>query len=132
MSQSLLEKYPHLRALLEKKETTDTAPAPVEESPSIITRTKPGSSSKEILKRARGPQPPPPPGASAEQLFADGVEAEKAEWLRFNIKETGWRSRQLGELRNWLEQNKPSKVLRSDGIGWIAVSCRLDFQIVLR
>ena len=44
--------------------------------------------------------------------------------MRFNIKETGWRSRQLGELRNWLELNKPSKVLRSDGIGWIAVSSR--------
>ena len=124
MSQTLLEKYPHLRALLEKKETTGTAPAPVEEAPSISTRTKPGSSTKEIMNRSRGPQPPPPAGVSAEQLFADGVEAEKSEWLRFNIMETGWRSRQLGDLRNWLEQNKPSKVLRSDGIGWIAVSCR--------
>ena len=106
MSQSLLEKYPHLRTLLEKKET----PTTVEE--------------KDIMKRSRGPQPPPPPGVSAEQLFADGVESKKAEWLRFNIQETGWRSRQFGDLKNWLEQNKPSKVLRSDGIGWISVICR--------
>ena len=80
------------------------------------------------MERARGPKPPPPPRVSAEQLYADALERDNAEWLTFNIKEMGWRSRQRGELRNWLEQNKPSKVLRADGIGWIAVSCRSDAE----
>ena len=71
---------------------------------------------KDIMKRSRG--------SRAEQLFAEGVEQDDAEWLIFDIQETGWRSRQFGELNNWLELNKPSLVLRSDGIGWISVICR--------
>ena len=127
MSQSLLEKYPHLISLMEKQEN----PAKVEEKEKEVpsNKQKAGSSSsssrrKDIKDRSRGPQPPPPPHVSAEKLAADGLEADEAEWLSFHIKETGWRSNQLGELKSWLEQNKPSKVLRSDGIGWIAVSCR--------
>ena len=116
MSQSLLEKYPHLKALMEKKEEK-------EEVPGAKQKAGTSSSAKDIMKRSRGPQPPPPPPVSAEQLAAEGLEADMAEWVTFNIKETGWRNSQLGALKSWLEQNKPSKVLRSDGIGWIAVSC---------
>ena len=125
MSQSLLEKYPHLRTLMEKKEDTATVVKEEEKSTEQKAGTSSSSSSnrKNIMKRSRGPQPPPPPLVSAEKLAADGLEADKAEWLSFRIKETGWRSRQMGELSTWLEQNKPSQVLRSDGIGWISVYC---------
>lgn len=122
MSQTLLEKYPNLRALLENKE--NPAPTTVKEDSS--------TSRKEMRKRSMGPQPPPPAGVTAEQLFADSVEADEAEWLVFHIKEPGWRSKQLGDLKNWLEQNKPSKVRRADGIGWISVMSVSDHQIVLR
>ena len=131
MSQSLLEKYPHLRTLMAKKEDTATVVKEEEKSTeqkagtstSISSSSSSSSTRKNIMKRSRGPQPPPPPLVSAEKLAADGLEADKAEWLRFRIKETGWRSRQMGELSTWLEQNKPSQVLRSDGIGWISVYC---------
>ena len=117
MSQTLLEKYPHLKALMEKKDEER------KEGPSAKQKAGSSSCRKNIMKRPRGPQPPPLPVVSAEQLAADGLEADNAEWLVFNIKQTGWRNTQQGELKSWLEQNKPSKVLKSDGIGWISVIC---------
>ena len=145
---TLLEKYPHLKTLIEKREnpvqsTNEESANNVNGSsishgidPSMkdIRKDTKKIAMKEAMKDARkdarkdtkkipgGPQPPPPPRVSAEQLAAEGLEADDADWVTFDIEETGWRSRQEGELRAWLEQNKPSKVLRSDGVGWIAVT----------
>ena len=101
-SQSLLIKYPHLRTLLKEnneKKKEDIAPPRV--------------------RRPRDPQPAPAARVSAEQLCADSANADNDDWLCFVIKET--EREQMGELKRWLELNKPSKVRRSSGVGWISV-----------
>ena len=94
MSESLLEKYPRLKTLLEKKN---------------------GQKNKEMSAGT-----PPPSHVTAETLWADAVEADCADWLTFTIKEPGT-SQQEGELKEWLKKHKPSEVDRSDGVGWISV-----------
>ena len=94
MSESLLEKYPRLKTLLEKKN---------------------GQKNKEMSAGT-----PPPSHVTAETLWADAVEADCAVWLTFTITEPGT-SQQAEELKKWLEKYKPSKVDMSDGVVWICV-----------
>ena len=95
MSESLLEKYPRLKTLLEKKN---------------------GQKNKEMSAGT-----PPPSHVTAETLWADAVEADCADWLIFSIEEPRT-SQQTGELKEWLKKHKPSKVDMSDGVVWICVN----------
>ena len=94
MSESLLDKYPQIKTLLEKKNA--------QKNEEMSART------------------PPPSHVTAETLWADAAEACSADWLTFTIKEP-LTSQQTGELKEWLKKHKPSEVDRSDGVGWISV-----------
>ena len=94
MSESLLDKYPQIKTLLEKKNA--------QKNEEMSART------------------PPPSHVTAETLWADAVKACSADWLTFTITEPGT-SQQEGELKEWLKKHKPSEVDRSDGVGWISV-----------
>jgi len=57
----------------------------------------------------------------AEDLFAASLAADSDRWLAFHI-DPNQPTQQLGQdLLHWLDQNKPSVVTRSSGVGWIAV-----------
>jgi len=126
---SLLNKYPHLKTLLEEREQKRISAS---ESPSVVQQVpsdRDKSPGKQTItnKKSRAPasasptvKATDPPKASAEQLFADSREADNDNWLVF-ILQRARSDQQLRELKTWLEKTKPSKVLRSDGVGWISV-----------
>jgi len=57
----------------------------------------------------------------AEDLFAASVAADDDRWLQFQVDESVPAKEQLDQLKLWLVTNSPSTILRSTGIGWIAV-----------
>ena len=57
---------------------------------------------------------------NAEELFAESVAADNDQWISFQIEKIP-ASQQIEQLKMWLVTNKPSQVMRSSGVGWIAV-----------
>ena len=81
------------------------------------------------------PSPPSPPssvcstnfsrrGVKAEELFQASLAADNDRWLQFQIEPTVPAKEQAKQLEAWLAKNLPSKVARSQGIGWIAVKLK--------
>ena len=81
------------------------------------------------------PSPPFPPssvcsttfskrGVRAEELFQASLAADNDRWLQFQIEPTVPAKEQAKQLEAWLAKNLPSKVARSQGIGWIAVKLK--------
>ena len=54
-------------------------------------------------------------------LFSRSVKADQDDWLVFTIQETLPAQVEYEKLRTWLENNRPSKVTRESGVGWISV-----------
>ena len=54
-------------------------------------------------------------------MFSRSQRADEDTWLVFTIQESQSASQQSDQLRAWLETNKPSKVTRQSGVGWISV-----------
>ena len=137
MSESLLEKYPHLKLLtqLKKKDIvnpTPSRPASGLEEENISNRSSEGRIS--LLGPGVGirsplvPLHPPPLGGPmprtkvyAEDLFAASMAADDDQWLQFQVEEAVPAKQQLDQLKMWLVANRPSTVTRSSGVGWIAV-----------
>ena len=114
MANSLVEKYPHLRALLQKEEGEGCrsllgpgGPITAEVSGAARALLKTGERRREPFK--------------AEELFARSMGADRDHWLGFQVQEKLSARQQLEQLQVWLGSNKPSLVLRSSGVGWIAV-----------
>ena len=81
------------------------------------------------------PSPPSPPssvcsttfsrrGVNAKELFQASLAADNDRWLQFQIEPTVPAKEQAKQLEAWLAKNLPSKVARSQGIGWIAVKLK--------
>ena len=58
---------------------------------------------------------------SESNLFSRSVKADQDDWLVFTIQETLPAQVEYEKLRTWLENNRPSKVTRESGVGWISV-----------
>ena len=58
---------------------------------------------------------------TAAELFARSRGADTDRWLGFQVQQELSARQQLGPLQVWLSSTKPSLVLRSSGVGWIAV-----------
>jgi len=138
MSESLLEKYPHLKLLTKLKKPPvlplpTPAPAQSDENENTLS-SLPSSGRISLLGPGVGSRsplvplhPPPPPGhiphkkVFAEDLFAASVAADDDQWLQFQVEEAVPAKQQLDQLKMWLMANSPSTVTRSSGVGWIAV-----------
>ena len=131
MGDSLIEKYPHLKSLLQEEEDEiQSSPGPGKPRKSLLgpggpitakTRTKGAgevsSAVRAVVKtgdRRREPK-------KAEELFARSQGADGDHWLGFQVQEKLSARQQLEQLQVWLGSNKPSLVQRSSGVGWIAV-----------
>ena len=60
----------------------------------------------------------------ADDLFAASIAADDDTWLQFQVEEGVPVRHQLGKLKTWLNENRPSTIMRSSGVGWIAVKFR--------
>jgi len=60
----------------------------------------------------------------ADDLFAASIAADEDKWLQFQVEDGVPVRHQLGKLKRWLGENRPSNVTRSSGVGWIAVKFR--------
>ena len=146
MSESLLEKYPHLK-LLTKIRKPPILPLPGDEAndKSILGKENPVGSGDAVSPSGRisllgpgvGPRTPlvqipstpeqgliPRTKVVADDLFAASIAADDDEWLQFQVEDNVPAKQQLDQLKMWLMSNSPSKVTRSSGIGWIAVKFR--------
>ena len=63
-------------------------------------------------------------GVRAKDLFQASLAADNDRWLQFQIEPTVPAKEQAKQLEVWLAKNLPSKVARSQGIGWIAVKLK--------
>ena len=63
-------------------------------------------------------------GIKAEELFQASLAADNDKWLQFQIEEAIPAKTQLVQLEEWLRKHPPSKIVRSSGVGWIAVKLR--------
>ena len=63
-------------------------------------------------------------GIKAEELFQASLAADNDKWLQFQIEEAIPAKTQLVQLEDWLRKHPPSKIVRSSGVGWIAVKLR--------
>ena len=109
----------------------------VKEEPNPSSRTPPPVSKiveQTMVVKAK-PSPPSPPssvcsttfskrGVRAEELFQASLAADNDRWLQFQIEPTVPAKEQAKQLEAWLAKNLPSKVARSQGIGWIAVKLK--------
>ena len=59
---------------------------------------------------------------SDELLFSQAKAADNDEWIIFRSKQIPVTSQRLEQLKQFLEEYKPSQVTRSSGVGWISVS----------
>ena len=59
---------------------------------------------------------------SDELLFSQAKAADNDEWIIFRSKQIPVTSQRLEQLKQFLEEYKPSQVTRSSGVGWICVS----------
>ena len=95
--------------------------------PPPISRTQ-----EQAVPPEEKPTPPSPPasvcsttfsrrGVRAEELFQASLAADNDRWLQFQIEPSVPAKEQSKQLDAWLAKNLPSKVARSQGIGWIAV-----------
>ena len=57
---------------------------------------------------------------SDEELFDESLDKNKDQWISFQIEKIP-ASQQIEQLKMWLVTNRPSQVMRSSGVGWIAV-----------
>ena len=128
MADSLIEKYPHLKSLLqEEEEEEETRPrksllGPGGPITAKTTKTKaPGVSGAARAVVKAGERRREPMKMKAEELFARSRGADEAHWLGFQVQEKLSARQQLEQLKVWLGSNKPSLVERSSGVGWIAV-----------
>ena len=60
----------------------------------------------------------------AEELFQASLAADNDSWLEFQIQSSVPARSQLVSLQQWLGRHPPSRVARSQGVGWIAVKLR--------
>ena len=134
MSESLLERYPHLKLLTRLKQSSfkfDDSSLENESSAVLraggISLLGPGPEVP-VKSDVPGPTlPVEPPEALprrkvfAEDLFAASVAADDDRWLQFQVDESVPAKEQLDQLKLWLVTNSPSAILKSSGIGWIAV-----------
>ena len=60
----------------------------------------------------------------AEELFQASLAADNDKWLQFQMEEAIPAKTQLVQLEEWLRKHPPSKIVRSSGVGWIAVKLR--------
>jgi len=141
MSESLLEKYPHLK-LLTKLKKPPVLPLPDNIAATDQNENIPSTESIQAAPAGRisllgpgvGSRTPlvplyPPPlnehiprtKVFAEDLFAASVAADDDQWLQFQVEDNVPAKQQLDELKMWLMANSPSIVSRSSGVGWIAV-----------
>jgi len=149
MTESLLEKYPHLKTLTKlneslsrnindvKRENVDVAPdeAQTVQRKSILGPAPKVGCKLTITKQenvSRNKSINPKRKAKAEDLFAASVVADDDEWLEFQIDESLPAKEQLDLLKVWLVTNSPSRVGRSSGIGWIAVKFKDKGKKVLK
>jgi len=154
MPESLLDKYPHLKLLLqENRERNSVALKKSEEKPSEPSTSPSGltvkhanintdvsalsklrerksilgpgvgvraSTSSNSLPSSKSTDPSSRRKVNAEELFAESVAADNDQWISFQIEKIP-ASQQIEQLKMWLVTNKPSQVMRSSGVGWIAV-----------
>jgi len=147
MSESLLEKYPHLK-LLTKLRKPPILPLPGDEAEDRSSLGKenpvgsgvpppPSSGRISLLGPGVRPRTPlvqitstldqgliPRTKVAADDLFAASIAADDDEWLQFQVDNNVPAKQQLDQLKMWLMSNSPSTVTRSSGIGWIAVKFR--------
>ena len=60
----------------------------------------------------------------AEDLFQASLAADNDQWLQFQMEDSIPAKTQLLQLEDWLRKHPPSKIVRSSGVGWIAVKLR--------
>jgi len=133
MSESLLERYPHLKLLTRLKQSTKSEDTSLKNESSSVLRNGgisllgPGPDVP-VKSDVSGPiLPVDPPEVLprrkifAEDLFAASVAADDDRWLQFQVDESVPAKEQLDQLKLWLVTNSPSLISRSTGIGWIAV-----------
>jgi len=143
MSESLLDKYPHLR-LLTKLRKPPVLPLPDDKinEKNVEGKENPNTSSPpsgriSLLGPGVGQRTPLGPISStiepvhiprikvvADDLFAASIAADDDEWLQFQVDGSVPARQQLDQLKMWLMSNSPSTVRRSSGVGWIAVKFR--------
>ena len=127
MSHSLIEKYPHLKSLLEEEEEddeTEPGPGPGQSRKSLLGTGGPVTTETEATVRAAvktSERKREPMTMKAEELFARSIGADKDHWLGFQVQQGLSARQQLEQLQIWLGRNKPSLTQRSSGVGWIAV-----------
>ena len=113
-----------------KEEQSRPARHPSFNTPPPVCRTQ----DQTVAVKTR-PSPPSPPssvcsatfskrGVRAEELFKASLAADNDRWLQFQIEPTVPAKEQAKQLEAWLAKNLPSKVARSQGIGWIAVKLK--------
>ena len=124
MGSSLIEKFPHLKSLLQEEED-EARPSPGHSRKSLLGPGGPitaHSKAADVSGAGRavvktGERKP----FKAEELFARSMGADRDHWLGFQVQEKLSARQQLEQLQVWLGTNKPSLVQRSSGVGWIAV-----------
>ena len=105
-------------------------PDPSYDTPPPVCRTV-----EQTMSVRTRPSPPSPPssvcsttfskrGVRADELFKASLAADNDRWLQFQIEPTVPAKEQAKQLEAWLAKNLPSKVARSQGIGWIAVKLK--------
>jgi len=142
MSESLLDKYPHLRLLTKlrkppilplsndkpNEKSADGKENPTSSPPSgRISLLGPGVGERKPLGPISSiiePVHVPRVKVVADDLFAASIAADDDEWLQFQVDGSVPARQQLDELNMWLMSNSPSTVRRSSGVGWIAVKFR--------
>ena len=135
MSESLLEKYPHLK-LLTKLRKPPILPLPGDEAEDRSSLNKeipdgsgapplPSSGRISLLGPGVGPRTPLVQIPStldqgvitrtkvvADDLFAASIAADDDEWLQFQVDNDVPAKQQLDQLKMWLMSNSPSRVTR--------------------
>jgi len=113
-----MKKYPHLKTLLE----VEAGPEKESCRKSLLG---PGVGvPPSALRPVRVSQSLRPP--KAEELFARSMGADRDHWLGFQIQESLSARQQEEPLKLWLVTNKPSKVARAAGVGWISIMLGSD------
>ena len=126
MEESLIDKYPHLKTLLEGQDKSANGQSAEGRETVRKSILGPGVGPVKSARAAAPARKNITPGqkklpAKADELFARSKGADKDHWLNFKIDESLAARQQMEPLKLWLVTNKPSEVTRESGVGWISV-----------
>ena len=121
MSDSLFKKYPHLQTLVSEDDQHVSDQSSVRGESSRRSLLGPGVGPRKDLQTLAPVRSESKPPATAVDLFARSMKADKDDWLDFTIQESLSARQQSEQLKIWLVSNKPSQVTRQSGVGWISL-----------